>query len=133
LEPPSSWSWRIQGVVASFRLEPINRGLEPPSSWSWRIQGVVASFRLEPVNRGLEPPSSWCWRILEFGASYECNLLIYKKSLCGFLPFGFPHKILVYYVFVVICYALLNGIVNDILNAIISDKLIDKLKITCSD
>jgi hypothetical protein len=33
---------------------------------------------------------------LEVGASYECNLLIYKKSLCGFLPFGFPRKILVY-------------------------------------
>jgi hypothetical protein len=70
---------------------------------------------------------------LEVGASYECNILIYKKAFHGFLPFGFPRKILVYCVFVVICYALLNDIVNDILNAIISDKLIDKLKITCFD
>jgi hypothetical protein len=69
---------------------------------------------------------------LEVGASYDCNILIYKKSLCGFLPFGFPRKIHLYYVFLVICYAL-NGIVNDILNEIISDKLIDKLKITCYD
>jgi hypothetical protein len=29
------------------------RGLYPPSSWSKRIQGVGASFRLEIVNQGV--------------------------------------------------------------------------------
>jgi hypothetical protein len=42
----------------------------------------------------------------------------------GFLPFGFPCKILVYCVYVVICYAFLNGIVHNILNSIISNKLL---------
>jgi hypothetical protein len=51
---------------------------------------------------GLVPPSNWYWINLEVGASYEFNLLIYKKALCGFLPFGFPHKILVYCVLLVI-------------------------------
>jgi hypothetical protein len=34
----------------SFFLVGANkiRGLEPPSSWSWRNWGIVASFRLEP-------------------------------------------------------------------------------------
>jgi hypothetical protein len=59
------------------------------------------------------PPSSWCWRILEVGASYECNLLIYKKTLCGFLPFGFPHKILVYFVLWLHVYGILNTIISD--------------------
>jgi hypothetical protein len=39
LEIPSSWSFRL-------------KGLYPPSILSQRIQGVVASFRLEPINRG---------------------------------------------------------------------------------
>jgi hypothetical protein len=26
------------------------RGLDPPSSWSWRIYGVVDSLRLDPAN-----------------------------------------------------------------------------------
>jgi hypothetical protein len=34
------------------------RGLEPPSSCSKRVQGFVASFRVDPLNRGLEPPSN---------------------------------------------------------------------------
>jgi hypothetical protein len=33
------------------------RGLYPASSWSQRIQGVVASFILEHESRGLELPS----------------------------------------------------------------------------
>jgi hypothetical protein len=65
---------------------------------------------------------------LEVGASYECNILIYKKVFHGFLPFGFPRKIMVYCVSVVICYALFMVIVHDILNEIISDKLIDKVE-----
>jgi hypothetical protein len=28
-------------------------GLEHPSSWCWRIQGLVTSFKLEPVNQGV--------------------------------------------------------------------------------
>jgi hypothetical protein len=66
------------------------------------------------------PPSSWCWRILEVGASYECKLLIYKKALCGFLPFWFPRKILVYCVSMVIFLCYLEC--NNVLNGIISDK-----------
>jgi hypothetical protein len=45
---------------------------------------------------------------LEVGVSYECNLLIYKKSFHGFLQFGFPRKIMVSHVFVVICDALFS-------------------------
>jgi hypothetical protein len=40
---------------------------------------------------------------MEVGASYECNILKYKKEFCGYLPFDFPRKIVVYYVSVVIC------------------------------
>jgi hypothetical protein len=49
------------------------------------------------------PPSCWSWRILEVGASDGCNLLIHQETLCGFLSFGFPRKISVYCVYVVIC------------------------------
>jgi hypothetical protein len=70
---------------ASFRLEPKTRGLEPPSSCSWRIQGVVASFRLEPVNRGLEPPSSWCWRIGKLVLPMNV-FLIYIRNHLWFSP-----------------------------------------------
>jgi hypothetical protein len=63
---------------------------------------------------------------LEYGASHECNISIYKIALCGSLPFEFPHKILVYCVSVVIRYAMLNGIIHDILNAIISHNLLIK-------
>jgi hypothetical protein len=61
------------------------RGLYPPFGWSQRIQVVVDSFRLDP-------PSSCSLQNLEFGASYELILDIYKKEFHGFLPFGFPRK-----------------------------------------
>jgi hypothetical protein len=70
----------------------------------------------------LVPPSTWCWKILEVGASYECNLLIYKKSLCVFLPFGFPCKNILCTVYDVMhCeWYYLWLYVYDMLNAIIS-------------
>jgi hypothetical protein len=68
-----------KGVGASFRLEPVNQGvgasfqldLENLGSYSFLHvgackQGVGASFQLVLDN-------------LEVGASYECNILIYKK------------------------------------------------------
>jgi hypothetical protein len=58
---------------------------------------------------------------LEVGASYECNLLIYKKELCDFIPFGFPHKILVYCVSVYDVMHCLWLCVYDMLNSIISE------------
>jgi hypothetical protein len=69
-----------QGVIASFWLV------------SRRIQGVGASFRLVPVNQGVGASFQLVLENWEVGASYECILDIYKKTLCGFLPFGFPRK-----------------------------------------
>jgi hypothetical protein len=103
LELENTGSWRFLqvgacklGVGASFQLELENSGSCSFLQVGACKQGVGSSFQLVLDN-------------LEVGASYECNILIYKKALCGFLPFGFPHKILVYCVFDVICYALLNG------------------------
>jgi hypothetical protein len=45
--------------VITGAIEP--RELEPPSSYSWRVQGVLASFMLDLLNRGLDPPISWCF------------------------------------------------------------------------
>jgi hypothetical protein len=59
---------------------------------------------------------------LEVGASYKCNILIYKKSSCGFIPFGFPRKILVYRVSMYDVMHCLWLYVYDMLNAIISER-----------
>jgi hypothetical protein len=48
----------------------------------------------------------------ELGASYECIIDIYKKELCGFLPFWFPRKFK-YSVSVVVCHALMNDTIYD--------------------
>jgi hypothetical protein len=95
-----------KGVVASFWLVSENSG-----SWCFlqvgacksggcslllvgarELRELVASFRLVPVNQGVGASFQLVLENLEVGASYECILDIYKKSLCGFLPFGFPRK-----------------------------------------
>jgi hypothetical protein len=81
----NSGSWSFLQVGAS-----VNQGVG--SGWCRRIQGVVASFRLVPVNQGVGASFQLVLENLEVGASYECILDIYKKAFCGFLPFGFPHK-----------------------------------------
>jgi hypothetical protein len=77
---------------ATFRLE-----LEYPGACSLLLVGA-REFK------DLYLPLGWILRIggwsllpieldnLEVGASYESILDIYKKTFCGFLPFGFPHK-----------------------------------------
>jgi hypothetical protein len=61
----------------------------PPSSWCWRIQGVVASFRLVPINQGVGASFHLVLENLEVCASYECILDIYKKNFMVFSHFRF--------------------------------------------
>jgi hypothetical protein len=66
------------------------RGLFPPSSWCWRIQGVVTSFRLVPVNQGVGVSFQLVLENLEVGASYGCILDIYiRKHSVVFSDLGF--------------------------------------------
>jgi hypothetical protein len=70
-----------KGIVVSFRLEPKNIG-----SWSRRIEGVGASFRLEPINQGviasfhLDPENTGSHTFLQVGAC--------KSRGRSLLPFG---------------------------------------------
>jgi hypothetical protein len=64
-------------------------GLYPPSIWSYRIEGVVASFRLESKNRGLDPTSSCSWRICKLVLPMNEFLIYIRNNYVAFSHLGF--------------------------------------------
>jgi hypothetical protein len=61
----------------------------PPSGWCERIQGVVASFVLVPINQGLVPPSSWCWKIWNLVLLMDIFLIYIINHFVVFSHLGF--------------------------------------------